>query len=195
MPSALTPLVRTGAHDKHCHHGCDVRDRGQEADVQRVIDTRGLDQGGKPEADAIKPHDDAEVHQPQDPYLWIAQRFQERMVGLTAGIGFDLLFEQPLFIITQPACRGDPIVQVKPDHDANQHGRSAFEQKQPLPARPAVDAGKVHHDPAGKRAADDAGNRDGGHEQRNDAAPALGGKPIGQIENHSRKETGFRDAQ
>ena len=69
-----------------------------------------------------------------------------------------------LFLGREPFRIFRAIIQID-EHDKSENDRgNAFEQKQPLPTGPAIHTVHVLHDGAGSRAADDAGDSDGGHE-------------------------------
>ena len=107
----------------------------------------------------------------------------------------NLVSQKALFLRAQPLRRFDLVVEVKPHHDADQHGGHAFKQKQPLPSGPTVHAGERLQDPTGGRTPDDARHGQGCHEKSGDTATALGWKPLAQIKNDSREKAGFGNAQ
>ncbi|KAG1435801.1 hypothetical protein G6F57_020956 [Rhizopus arrhizus] len=51
------------------------------------------------------------------------------------------------------------------------------------------------HDPAGQGVPENAGHRNGGHEQRDDLGAAVSRIPVGQVQDHTGVETRFGQAQ
>ncbi|KAG1376498.1 hypothetical protein G6F59_018255 [Rhizopus arrhizus] len=51
------------------------------------------------------------------------------------------------------------------------------------------------HDPAGQGVAENAGHRNGGHEQRDDLGAAVSRIPVGQVKDDAGEEAGLGRAQ
>ena len=89
----------------------------------------------------------------------------------------------------------DAVVEEEKDHDTEQDRRDCLDEKHPLPAGEAVDALERVHDPAGKRVAEDAGDGDRRHEDRDDLGSAVRRIPIGEKEDDPGIEACFGDAE
>lgn len=72
---------------------------------------------------------------------------------------------------------------------------NTFNNEQPLPVGQVAHTLHSVQNQAGQRSADDASERERGHEQPVDARPVFGRKPIGEIKHHAREEPGFKYAQ
>ncbi len=77
---------------------------------------------------------------------------------------------------------------------AEHHGGQAFEQEQPLPSGEAAEAVQLQQR-AGDRPSDEAGDSGRCHEEGDGAGALPRGKPEGEIQQHARKEPGFRHAE
>ena len=92
----------------------------------------------------------------------------------------------------EPLGVGKAVTEQEVGEGAEDYGRDALQQEHPLPARQATLAGgEVIENPAGKRAAEQAGHRNGRHEQRHDSPAAEGRKPLRKVQHHPWKEAGF----
>ena len=120
MPAALLVAVGTAAHQHHRDHGKTVRNGGQQADVEHVLDAGGLDDRRQPEADAVEAHHEAEIDQSHQPHPTAGQGLGDRQVFLRSFFGLDVALEQRLFSVSQPLGVRDPVVQVEQDRNANQ---------------------------------------------------------------------------
>ena len=101
-------------------------------------------------------------------------------------------FQHRTFFGPEPFGVGKTVAQQENRQRAQRNGRHPLQQEHPLPAGKATLArSKVTENPAGKRTANQAGDRNGTHEQRHDPTTAKGREPLRQIQHHTRKEAGF----
>src|SRR5215831_5936944 len=184
------------------------KDHGERADQPRNrrkpsrlhdADAEILDDLRQPEPEAVKADHDAEVDQSQRQDAWMSERLLQREVmnGLLVGaLGGQPLDEPAAFLWLEPACFLRAICQVCKDYEARDEGRKTFHDEHPLPAleAPKPVPGNAQ-DPTGEGRANQRRDRHGHHEHADDAGANFGGKPIGQIENDSRKEAGLGDAE
>ncbi|MNV41767.1 hypothetical protein D3C71_1334150 [compost metagenome] len=194
MPAALARAVGVPAQQDHHHAGHQIGDGRDQADGEGVLRARGLDQLGHPEHQAVDAAGQAHVDQRQGVGRRLAQRGAE-MVGVgLLGIAADHVAPELLVAGIEPFGVLDLIVQMEPDNDAQDDGRNAFEQEQPLPALQAHGAIGELHDAARDRPADHAAKGDARHEDGVDAAPALGREPLGEVVQRARHEAGLQRA-
>ena len=99
------------------------------------------------------------------------------------------------FAFIEPARLFDAIFQHHQHHTPHQNGRDRLQHEHPLPAGPAVRSGEGFHNPAGERAADHAGKRNGDEPEHRHARPTVSGKPVGEIEQQPGRQSGFGHAQ
>ena len=194
MPAALAPAVRSAAQRQHTHHGQRIRCGHHPANLHRVFDASFAQHARHPEHQGHA-RQKCEIDHGQQPD-------QGRTHGLTDVVRHGLLLigshmglQHLLFRIAEPAGLGNGVIQIPKRNDAHDDGGSAFQQKQPLPPSQQSAIGKVAQNPARHDAAQNAAHRNCGHEQRNHAATALRGVPLGEVEHHTRKEPGLGRAQ
>src|SRR5271157_5726148 len=110
-----------------------------------------------------------------------------------------LVFERRAFVVREPASLVGPVWQPYQHDEAQNHGRDAPEDVNPLPADQTQDRWIIPHangyDCPGDRGADYLRDR------RPDEKPSQGpgtiatGKPMRQVDNHSRVEPGLGQTQ
>src|SRR5262249_124889 len=128
---------------------------------------------------------------------WVRERSQNTgSVMLDAADAFRRqLLRQPLALVgLQPHSVFSPVRQVSQDGHAEHDRRESLEQKKPLPTGESKKAIESNQRP-GERTTDHAGDWNGYYEFRNGASARFGREPFTEIEDHARKETGFRDAE
>src|ERR1700754_3967257 len=99
------------------------------------------------------------------------------------------------FAFREPPGFGYAVVEEEEDDDAEEDCWNGLHDEEPLPPSEALAAGKVVQDEAGQRTADDSGNGVSCHQQGNHRGSAMSWKPVGEIEDHARKEASLRNAQ
>ena len=205
MPRAGAVGARAGPH--HDDAGGAPRDHAEQSDLQvlRLADAQLLHDGRHPEAHAIQRERAGQIHERQHPHAAAAQRLRRTSRGDARGAVRDAVRGRVLLgelrgnrvalLRGEPRCLRGSVGQQAPDADAGDHRRDRFEHEQPSPSAPATHAISVLHDGARHGGPDHVGGGDGGHEQRHGAGALGGGKPVGEIENDAREESGFRDAE
>src|SRR5208282_1367438 len=94
--------------------------------------------GGCVEVVSIAAGEGAEKEHPDHPHLWRKQGLE--CASLVAemslfGVGFELALQPGFFLYGEPSGLVGTVGQHLQNDDAEQDGRQALEQKQPLPAR------------------------------------------------------------
>nr|GEU28571.1 hypothetical protein [Tanacetum cinerariifolium] len=201
VPAALAVLVGRTAGPHHEHGRKQVGHGAEPAHRLRTLVTERLDDRRQPEVNRIHAHLDAEVNHAQHPYAAVAQHGAQRLHHGAGGLALLFIVVQRalhggFFFRAQPPGLGNAVVQVKEHCRAQQHGRNALQQEQPLPAGHAALPGrKVRQHPARQRTADQARDRDCRHEQRHHLAALLRREPVGKIQHHAREEARFGHAR
>jgi len=125
--------------------------------VQRVGNPCVTHQCRQPEGDRILAHDHTEVDRRQQPQAPVADELADRGVGDLLLVVFgQFASDQGFFVVIEPGRLMHAVLQITQHQQADDHGGHRLENEHPLPAGPAVHAGKVVHDPTGQRATDHA---------------------------------------
>ena len=110
-----------------------------------------------------------------------------------------LVFERRAFIVREPASLVGPVWQPCQHDEAQNHGRDAPEDVDPLPADQTqyrrIVAHANGHDCPADRWADDLRDRRSDEEPGQRPGTIATGKPMGQVDNHSRVEPGLGQTQ
>ncbi|MCY1524754.1 hypothetical protein D9M68_597020 [compost metagenome] len=185
------------AQQVHHDDGANKGNGAEQADIEGARDAGRLDQRRHPERQAVLAGDEGEVNQAHPPDALVGEHGAQRMLlrARLLLVQLDFAGQQLLFIVAQPLRTGDAVVQVHDGRHADEQRRDGFDQEHPLPALQAVRAVKGLHDPPGQRVAENAGHRNGGHEQRDDLGAAMGRIPVCQVQDHAGIETRFGQAQ
>ena len=198
MPAALVMQIRMAGDPLLRHHPGDERSHRHEADGPDVRDTRALDDRRQPERHVGRAGQQRDAHADEQVETRRAQRIGEGLVfgtGRLRPVRVQVAFNQAAFLASQPLCCRGGVPEIEVDDDREQQRRCAFDEEQPLPSFEAVPAIHGVHDQARQRSADHAGERNGRHEHRGEACAPGNRHPVGQIEQHPRKEPGFRRAE
>jgi hypothetical protein len=118
-----------------------------------------------------------------------------RGAALPASLGGDVAGDELALAGGEPLRVLHAVVQVAPHHQAQRHGRQALQQKEPLPAGPAVHAAHALQDPARERAAQDARERNRREKQRGRLAAPRGRVPVGEVQDDAGEEARLGRAQ
>src|SRR6185437_8016123 len=110
------------------------------------------------------------------------------------GFFVDLGSYDGSFRFREPPGFGYAVVEEEEDDDAEEDCGDSLQNEEPLPSGDALAAGEVPQDEAGQRTADDSGDRISGHQQGNHCSSAMGREPVGEVENHTGEEAGFRNS-
>jgi hypothetical protein len=113
-----------------------------------------------------------------------------RLVGLRG----ELRFERAVFALAQPAGIARAVGKEPERQEAEKDCRQPFDDEEPLPPRETAEAVEGEKRP-GHRTADDGGDRDRSHENRDDAGAGPAREPISEVEDDPRKKSGFRDPE
>src|SRR5208337_3670734 len=124
------------------------------------------------------------------------------MAGLRLMLVFlaeQLVFERPAFIVREPASLVGPVWQPCQHDKTQNHGRDAPEDVDPLPADQTqyrrIVAHADGHDCPADRWADDLRDRRSDEEPGQRPGTIATGKPMGQVDNHSRVEPALYQTQ
>ena len=156
---------------------------------------RRPDQRGQVEAQRVQRHHRGKVMAMIFPDARVAQRPQQRHV-FAAGVVFgDVAGDQVALWLREPGGILHAVGQDEQHADGQRNGRQRFQHEQPLPARMAADQMEAFHDPARQRVADQAGHGNAGLEDGGHLGAAAVRKPVRQIKDHARIETGLGHAE
>ena len=104
-------------------------------------------------------------------------------------------FQYCALVGAQPFGIGEAVAQQENRQATEQHGRNPLQQEHPLPAcQAALACREMAENPSGKRPAEQAGHRNGRHEQRHDATTAEGREPLREVQHHAGEEARFGGA-
>ncbi|RMT42420.1 hypothetical protein ALP48_05438 [Pseudomonas syringae pv. solidagae] len=195
MPAALIAQVGGAADQQHEHACHQVRHGADPADHECIAETEVLDDRRQPEIDRVDAALNAEVDKAQDPYERHAQHGSHRAFAvhrtaqfIVGDIGLDPLTlsgRQPVGIL-------DLVAQQNEGQHTQRHRRHALNQEHPLPAgHAALARSEMIENPSGKRAAQQAGDRDGRHEQCHDPPATLIRIPAREVQHDAGEETGL----
>ncbi|MCY1514944.1 hypothetical protein D9M68_495120 [compost metagenome] len=190
--------VRNAGDQEHHHRRAEPGHRCVQADLEA---DRGAEQFGdarrQVEDHAVHADLHAEVDQDESQHAAIAQHAKQvarAVVELLLVLCLHFAGECLLFFGRQPVGLHRLTLQVEQRHDAYHHGSQAFHQEHPLPVGQAEHAVHVQ-EPAGEGATQQQGARQAEVVDADRLAAALGWEPVGQIEDHARRETGFGQPQ
>ena len=134
--------------------------------------------------------------QGQEPNGRLAKGLTERGVaGLGGGLplGFQRVFQPVAFGGREPFGLVRPICEDKRDDEPQQHRRCPFDKEHPLPAQQIEPM--LVHDQARCLAPQGQANRNADHQRGHGASPLGSGKPVREIYDHAREESGLGQAE
>lgn len=114
--------------------------------------------------------------------------------GLFRGFISQALGEPAALLVIQPLGLLGAVGKHEQAGDAQQYGRNAFENEQPVPATHAHPAIQVQQQ-ARQWRTNEVGGRDRHHEQRHHARAVGRRQPVGEVQQHAREETGLGSTQ
>ncbi len=197
MPAAFTGAIRPESIQQNSGNAKQIgqhRDRSAPRHRHRfhvVRDRRQKEKNG-----LVAGHDQKQ-NRTQQQRLLRAKRGEDMHAPRRHLLVFFLLqlsSEPALLIVRKPARLMHAISQVEQREHTQQHRRHTFEEEHPPPSMHAAPM-HVLQNPTRERRTDHHRQRLRHHEPRLRARAVFVPKPMRQIHNHAREETGFRRAQ
>src|SRR5580698_10546513 len=178
------------AVEQHDRSAGQADTRDQESDIRYAPSGGGLQNGRSGEAISVTRGQGAEEEVANQPDFWRKQGLHDScfvaQVRLIA-ICFELAREPGLLFRSKPCCFGEAVGQKLEDHETEEYGGQALDEKQPLPAGEAELAAEAE-EPACERAHDDRAEREGDIKAADGAGAHAGGEPEREVVDDSGKE-------
>jgi hypothetical protein len=187
--------VGAPADEQHADDRDEVRDGRDQADPEIALHAERLDDRRQPERDSIEADHEREVDRAQRPDLAALERVAEVHLALVLLLRLEVLRQDVLLLRREPLRVQDAAVKIEEHPEADEDRRDAFEQEQPLPAREARRTAQRVHDGARNRIPENAGDGDRGDEERGPRRAEPRGIPEREVEDDSREEPRFGDAE